>query len=269
MQNKLRQLANRLEGLSTRERAMVLIGVPLVLVVAGEMIVFGPARKQTAEAQVQTQAQQAELKALEAVLVAQPAVAPLPGADQLQQQRQELQDQIDAARQVRTTAVSNIDWGTVVRAAATGTPGLSVTKLRTLPVEIVFEPASFKPEVTATPKAGTAPAAPATAPKAAAAASAPQRLVGDTIYRHRVELSVDGNMTALLAYLQTLQHTPGGLHWERMSLSPSTYPQANVQLTLYTLSTRAETPFLEIELLLVRGAGGALRGLHLVLVLDR
>lgn len=220
---------------------MVLVGAPLLLVVAGEMLVFAPARKQTLDAQKLAEAQKVELTALETVMVAQPAAAQLPGADQLLQQRQEMLGQIDAARAVKTTTVSNVDWGTVVRAAATGTPGLTVTKLRTLPVEIVFDPSAFKPE-SATPQRPGA-AAPAGVKPAAAAASSPARPIGDTIYRHRVELSVDGHMTALLGYLQALQRTPGGLHWDRVQLGLSTYPQASVQLNLYTLSNRAETPF--------------------------
>jgi len=77
MPMKLLQMLNRLEALSLRERLMVLLGAPLVLVVAGELLVFGPVGKEAAEAQKQADGQQDELKALSAVLAAQPAVAPL------------------------------------------------------------------------------------------------------------------------------------------------------------------------------------------------
>ena len=229
MQVKLLQWINRLETLSARERAMALIGAPLVLVMAGELLVFSPARSQAAEAQKQADRQQTELKSLSATLAALPVVAPLPGADQLLRQRDELQGQIDAARTIMAGVDQSVDWGTVVRATATGTPGLTLTQLKTLPAEVVFSPAMVKPAAGAASRP---------------AAAAPQQVAGgSTIYRHRAELTVKGNVGTLLGYLQTLQHVPGDLRWERLQLSVATYPQASVQLSLQTLSSRAETPF--------------------------
>ena len=63
------------------------------------------------------------------------------------------------------------------------------------------------------------------------------------IYRHRAELTINGDFSTLLGYLQTLQHVPGELRWDRVQLSVDSYPQASVQLTLFTLSSRPETPF--------------------------
>jgi len=237
---KMLQMANRLEALSLRERAMVVLGAPLVLVVVGELLVFGPAGKQVAEAQKQAELQQGELKALSAVLAAQPAVAPLPGADQLLSQRNELQGQIDAARAITASVNQSVDWGTVVRATVSGTPGLTLTQLKTMPAELVFAPSMVKP--------ATAPAArpAAAAAGAEASTSAPARpaAAGETmIYRHRAELTVKGNFGTLVGYLQTLQRVPGDLRWDRLQLSVAAYPQGSVQLSLHTLSNRAETPF--------------------------
>ncbi len=230
MQNKLLQMANRLEALSLRERAMVVLGAPLVLVVAGELLVFGPAGKQAAEAQKQAELQQGELKALSAVLAARPAVAPLPGADQLLSQRNALQGQIDAAGAIMAGVNQSVDWGTVVRATAAGTPGLTLTQLKTMPAELVFAPSMVKPA-----------AAQAAAPKPASLRPA---AAGEAmIYRHRAELTVKGDFSALLGYVQTLQRVPGDLRWDRLQLSVAAYPQASVQLSLHTLSNRAETPF--------------------------
>jgi len=229
MQAKFLQLINRLEVLSPRERAMALIGVPLVLVMAGEMLVFGPTRTEAAEARKQSDRQQTELKALSTALAAMPAVVPLPGADQLLRQRNELQGQIDAARTIMASVNKTVDWGTVVRATVTGTPGLTLTQLKTMPAELVFSPSIAKPSAAAAARPGTA------APRPVAA--------GDNIYRHRAELTVKGNVGTLLEYLQTLQRVPGDLGWERLQFSVAAYPQASVQLTLHTLSGRSETPF--------------------------
>jgi MSHA biogenesis protein MshJ len=228
MKAKLLQMLNRLEALSPRERVMVVLGAPLVLLVAGELLLFGPAGKQTEQARKQAEQQQAELKAVGAALAAQPVVAPLPGADQLLRQRTELQSHIDTAAALTAGLDKTIDWGTVVRATVAGTPGLTLSQLKTMPAELVFTPSAPKPA-----------AAPASAPRVAAAPAT----AGPAIYRHRAELIVTGHFGALLGYLQTLQRVPGDLRWDRLQLSVAAYPQASVQLTLHTLSNRAETPF--------------------------
>src|SRR4051794_39039658 len=131
MQAKWLQMLNRLEDLSGRERLMILVGVPLVLVVLGEFAFFGPARGLAAAAQKQAELQRGELKALGSALAAQPAAAPLAGADQLRKQRDDLQGQIEAARALTKGVSRNVDWGTVVRATVSGTKGLTLTQLKT------------------------------------------------------------------------------------------------------------------------------------------
>lgn len=236
----LPQMLNRLEMLSLRERAMALAGGPLVLLLAAELLVFAPASKDAAAAQKQAELQQTELKALSAVLAALPVLAPLPGADQLLKQRNALQEQIDAAGVIMADARQTTDWGTVVRAAVAGTPGLTLTQLKTLPAELVFAPGMAKAAALPAPAPGTA--APTRAAPAAVASSQPA-VAGDSIYRHRAELTVKGNFGNLLAYLQNLQRAPGQVRWDKLQLSVAAYPQASVQLSLHTLSNRAETPF--------------------------
>ena len=237
------QTLNRLETLSLRERIMVVVGVPLLLAVAAEFLVSEPAIKRAAQDLKTVQLQEAELKAMNAALAAQPKVAPLPAADQLLGQRNALQGQIDAASAVIASVSQTVDWGTVVRATVAGTPGLTLTQLRTLPAELVYAPSMTKPA--ATPAAPGAAAARADAKPTAppAAAGLQPAAPGESIYRHRAELTVKGNFGSLLGYLQTLQRVPGDLRWDRLQLSVLAYPQASVQLTLHTLSNRAETPF--------------------------
>ncbi len=240
MKAKVIELLNRLQGLSLREQVMIVLGVPLVLVVAAEFLVYNPARKQAELAHKQGALLQSEVKALSAALAALPVAAPLPALDQLQKQRDDMQLQIDAARALTASVSQGIDWGTVVRATVEGTPGLTLTGLKTLPPELVALPVIAK--------AGAAPAAQGARPGGAAPAATPSAAsapgaAGETLYRHRAELSIKGQFGALMNYLQALQRVPGDLHWDRLQLSVADYPQASVQLTLYTLSNRAQTPF--------------------------
>ncbi|MDZ5457027.1 hypothetical protein [Azohydromonas lata] len=239
MNAKLLQLLNRLEDLSLRERVMVVAGVPLALVAAAEALWFTPARDAAAHAAQESERLRAELATLQAQLSAQPATAPLPAADQLQRERGELRQRVAASRELLAAVSQPMAWGSVLRPTASGVPGLAITQLKALPAEAVFTPAMARQALAPASKPGAPNAA------AAQAASAAPVALPDmpSIYRHRAEIALDGEFAALLRYLQSLQRAPGELYWDRLQFSAANFPQASLQLSLYTLSNRAETPF--------------------------
>jgi hypothetical protein len=133
-------------------------------------------------------------------------------------------------------------WTRVLRRTLAGTQGLTLARLNTQPPEVVFSPAMIQPA----PAPGMAKAASSTAANLAPSAATLAALAAldiDTVYRHRAELTVGGDLPRLLAYLKSLEAMPRDLHWIRVNVTASEYPQATAQLTLFTLSRRAETPF--------------------------
>ena len=60
-----------------------------------------------------------------------------------------------------------------------------------------------------------------------------------TLYRHGVELTVEGRYTDLLAYLRTLEASPQRLLWGSLQLKVLQHPQVLLTLHLHTLSTDA------------------------------
>jgi MSHA biogenesis protein MshJ len=121
--------------------------------------------------------------------------------------------------------------------------GLKLISLRKLPVEGLSE-GGFKlkeaPVAAAAPQAALRSAAPAMiakmttpgAPPAAAAATAPH----DLLYRHGVEIVVQGNYGDLVKYLSALEQLPAQLIWGGATLGVEKYPDSRLTLTLYTLS---------------------------------
>lgn len=59
---------------------------------------------------------------------------------------------------------------------------------------------------------------------------------GATLYRHGVELVVEGSYAELLSYMQALQALPQRLLWGGMSLNAEQHPRLALTLRVYTLS---------------------------------
>ena len=77
----------------------------------------------------------------------------------------------------------------------------------------------------------------ATAGPAAAGASMPSKAdSGPALYRHGVELTVEGSYADLLAYLRALEAMPQRLLWGGVQMKVEQYPKVVLTLRLYTLS---------------------------------
>ena len=66
--------------------------------------------------------------------------------------------------------------------------------------------------------------------------SAPQGQVGRKVFRHGMEITLEGSYLDLYAYLRGLEALPTQLYWGRAEMSVAEYPVATLKLTVYTLS---------------------------------
>jgi len=57
------------------------------------------------------------------------------------------------------------------------------------------------------------------------------------VYKHSVELVLSGSYFDIKRYVEALEELPWRLYWDSLQYSVGTYPQANVELQVYTLST--------------------------------
>lgn len=76
----------------------------------------------------------------------------------------------------------------------------------------------------------------ATAPGTAASAAAPGADAAGGLYRHGVELVLEGGYTDLLGYLQAMEALPQRVLWGAVSLKVEQHPKAVLTLRVYTLS---------------------------------
>jgi MSHA biogenesis protein MshJ len=98
-------------------------------------------------------------------------------------------------------------------------------------------PAAPAPAPPAAAAAGAAAAATAAAAAAAAGAAADRGGALPSLYRHGIELTLEGSFADLLGYVSALEALPQRLLWGGMSFRVEQHPRAVLTLQLYTLST--------------------------------
>jgi MSHA biogenesis protein MshJ len=209
----LRQLADRLDAKSRRERLLLVGAIAVVGLLTWDLTVRAPLTQQhraTLDRIERTRADIAELQS---------------SAAQLAQRMDEggREQQTVAAIKARVRAV---DERLAERTRRVIAPQQMVRVLRDVLAQenslrlIRLENAGVEPlEV-----AGTA----------AAEDTAGEAL--PTIYRHRVELVVEGRYFALLEYLQHLEGLRWRFQWDAMTIETTDYPTARATLSLSTLS---------------------------------
>jgi MSHA biogenesis protein MshJ len=56
------------------------------------------------------------------------------------------------------------------------------------------------------------------------------------LFKHSVEITIQGEYSNLLAYLDELEKIPSRMYWDQVTLSVDDYPSTTLTLTVYTLS---------------------------------
>jgi MSHA biogenesis protein MshJ len=104
--------------------------------------------------------------------------------------------------------------------------GLRLVSLKSLPVTSLNEPIAVQGKQSA--EKNNVPAAVSESGKSEAAA--------DGIFKHGVEIVVQGGYLDMMHYMASLQETPWQLFWGKAELSVDEYPKITLKLTLFTLS---------------------------------
>lgn len=219
MRKQLDLLRQRLDGLAQRERLLLLaVGAALIYGLLDASLI-GPQQRKLAAMHADEQGQQQVLAALREELAAKERAAALSNETQRVQREQLAEMQATLAAFAASVSRAEGDaspLGTLVRQLLALPPELSLLSLSTLPAT----------ELQASVGSSTG----------GSDATAPAR---KKIYRHGVKFSVKGDYLTLLAYLETLQNSPLRLFWSDLGISTKTYPEAVLDVTLYTLSEQA------------------------------
>jgi MSHA biogenesis protein MshJ len=221
MNAKLKQYRDRIDAMSLRERILIFVmlaGVLVALVMTSAIDPLTAKQKQLSLTLVQTQAQTQALEAQMQALAEASRLDP----DAPNKQRLAL---LEARRKNAYAELANVKQGLVAPERMTQVlrdllgknPRLKLVAIKTLPATPLIE--------------GGKPAEPG----AKSGIKVPTATdLG--LYKHGVEISVEGSYADVTAYLTELEHMPWHVYWGGASLSAQGTPVSRLTLTVYTLS---------------------------------
>ena len=218
-------LLARYARLSRRERALTLAAALAVVVGLGHLLLVEPVLAQQRAVERRIAQQRDELAALR-----QAQAAPKSDRnDALRVQLGELQAQLRATdrafAELKSGLVQPQHMGALLQSLLGEHRGLQLIALRSLPVAGIGEPAQN--------------VAVAVAPATSAAGADVGKARGEEpwLYRHGVEIKLQGSYADMVAYLRALEQMPRRVHWGALEIDARRYPASVLTVTLYTVSS--------------------------------
>ncbi len=203
----LNNLRAGIDGRNIRERALILLMVVAVLVAGWLLLVQDPLGNQRSQLQSQLAGLDSRHSA-QAEQLAQLSAARDPDADirrqisALERQLSELDAGLATVAQGLISA-ERLPW--MLRDVLEKTGQLTLLDVKTLPVREL-------------PLAGT------------------RGSETTGVYRHTVSLRVSGSYFEVLAFVRSLEQLEWRFYWDRLDYRVSRYPEAEVEIRVYTLS---------------------------------
>lgn len=215
LREKLKQLAERIDALSVRERGLIFISMLAVLYLLAYNVVFAPLRAEQArlDRDLKTRYQQiqtadAQLKAL---LSASGSGADAVSRNKLAALRKQLAELDEGVDRMTAGVVTPKEMAKLLEEVLTHNRNLRLIKLEALPPTPIDDV------------------------KRAVGAALPA--VSDALlYSHGMRIEFSGRYFDIVDYLKALEKLPWRVFWGEVALEADEYPVSKVTLVIYTLS---------------------------------
>jgi MSHA biogenesis protein MshJ len=221
------KLSTKLDAMTLRERAMVFAAVVAAVLFLLYTVSVEPLLNKQKMLRLQIKQQQNQITGIdtEIAAMAQGFVVDPDAAtrEKLKAVRHEIDTTSEGLMAVQKGLVAPDKIAPLLDHLLRGNGKLKLMSMKTLPVAGLNE--ALQP---------AAPAQPANAPPAAAAAPAPKPR--ELLYRHGVEIVLQGSYLDMISYMDALEQLPVQLFWGKAKLDAQQYPNSRLTLTLYTLS---------------------------------
>lgn len=212
MRQRVKRLATRIDAMSLRERVLVMLAAVAVVYLAWDTFMMQPINRRQKAVETDLQQVQSRISQLsETVQTLATSTRTNPNA-RLEAEREELRREIGALDELLEERTANIiapqEMPRVLEAVLVRQAGLKLIEMRSLPAVPLFP-----------------------APEGAAASDAK-----GNVYRHGLELEVEGSYATVLNYLRALESLQWTFFWESIELESVDYPRNRVKIVVYTLS---------------------------------
>lgn len=214
MKGGLARLAARFNAFQPRERWLIALATLGGIVLLGFSVFIEPAMTLGRKAEQDAAAQRVQLANLQSQL----AILQSPDRDpdalaraELDGLRKQLAELAERMRALESALVPPERVPALLEEMVGSRDGLRLLQLRTLPPESLAGNADAK-------------------------AGKSERSAAGGLYRHGVEVRLEGSYAALTRYLERLEKAPMRLIWGNASLSAEAHPRLVLTLTVYSLS---------------------------------
>lgn len=218
MKEQWQKILEKVDALALRERALLFVMMSVLVITPINMLLLDPLRtkqktlsQQLKEKQTQIDALQTQLQGLAASSQIDPDVENRQRLNELRGKLKELEAPMET---VQKSLVSPDKKVMLLEDLLVQNPRLRLVSLKTLPATSVLESKTIDAG-----KKGS-PAVPSTS----------------LVYRHGVQLTIEGGYHDLLQYLVAMEKLPWRVVWGEANLRVDEYPKIVLTLTLYTLS---------------------------------
>lgn len=232
----LKALKDRFHALQIRERLLLIIALGAAVWGVPQPFYFDPVAKEQKQLQADISQLKQDISALEARKIVLDAEIRQGSLEVLRAQMDELKRRRDGLDQaLLSQGIKLLDperMREVLHDVLKGSR-LKLHALRRLPVEVAYTTETVKPQTEQTQGAVDKGEHKKTKPSPSAA----QPL---TLYRHSLQIELDGTYADMLDYLDRLEQSGWQFMWHALDIETLDYPVARLRLTVSTLSLRKE-----------------------------
>lgn len=216
------QYAAKIQALSARERAIVFAAGLLIAVAIVYFAAIDPAQRRQKVLLAQMERERSEIATLESQLRGRPKAAD-PDAEsraRAEALRREVGMLDETLKALQRELVPAERVNTLLQEMVARDTRLTLVSLRTLPAEPLAGGGGKSPASTAAPAAAPSKAEPGPG----------------LVYKHGVEITLQGSYANLHDYLMRLERSPWRMYWWRANLTADGEARLTLKVTVYTLS---------------------------------
>ncbi len=230
MKQYWQRIAAKIDALSVRERTIIFVMAALILVVLVNMMLLDPQYVKQKKLSLQLQQDQAKIAEIRMEIqqkIKAHAIDP-DAVDRvrLQNLKQQFSQMHNALLEMQKGLISPDKMAVLLEDILKRDGRLHLMSLKTLPVSSLNDAISADNKSVGEKATGL----PATQDKSDSYSAT------GAIYKHGVEITVQGSYLDMVGYMKELETMPWQLFWGKAKLNVEEYPKATLTLTLFTMS---------------------------------